>query len=310
MRTLLLLLVTGLLIGCGGGADQDPNARGAAGEPETVYARRMIFVGGDKAAPAIVVFDHSALAGAATVERSAGVWRTTTEGWQSLLDLRWSDTPIREPWRLVPHGPFRIMVDDAGEVEALRGRGVFGSFHLARVGSLGEWSRDEPALYRINLGEWLLGSDSVAGLLVDIHPGANSADSASPPAPAELILTDGANFRLVVNAAALPELNSSGAGELWLQRAERTETMAGVSVSRDTVPNVEGWLINARGGELHGELKPLGSPLRLEGGARSASNGMPAPVVVEVVIVQALQGWIVVRGDRREVFGIMRRAPA
>lgn len=290
MRTLLLFLMAGLITGCTRGDDPESNGRRAAGGPTASYARRMIFIGGAESAPTIVVFDHSVQAGAAEEERSAGLWRSAEGGWQSLLDLRWSNAPIREPWRLVPYGPFRIMVDDAGEVEALRGRGAAGDFMLARIGALGEWNRDDPILYRIDLGEWSFGPDSIAGLLVDIHPGTSPAESAA--APAELILTDGAEFRLVATADALTE--TAPPGELWLQRGGRTEILGPMTVARDTLPDSAGWRIDARDGELQGELLPQGAPLMLGGPERTA--------------LLALRGWIEFRGERLEVFGIMRRA--
>lgn len=282
--------MSGLVLGCTRVGDSDSDARRAAGEPTATYARRIFFVGGAEATPTIILFDHSVLAGATEEERNAGLWRATETGWQSLLDLRWSGTPIREPWRLVPHGPLRIMVDDAGEVEALQGRGLTDDFLLARVANLGEWSRDDPALYRIDLGEWRLGADSIPGLLIDVHPGTNGIDSGQ--ASTELVLTDGAEFRLIATMPAPTEASESG--ELWLQLNERQETMAGVLVGRDTLPDTETWRIYIRSGELHGEFLLLGAPLLLDGGAA----------------IQALRGWIEVRGERRAIFGAMRRVAA
>jgi hypothetical protein len=294
MRTLTVFLMAGMLAACSRGGDPAADARRAAGEPTASYARRMIFVGGTGAAPQIVVFDHLALASEAAVERSASFWRSAEEAWQPLLDLKWSDEPIREPWRLVPHGPFRIMVDDAGEVEELRGRGALESFTLARVGSLGEWNPEDPVLYRINLGEWTVGSDSVAGILVDIHPGAAPAEGA--PAPTELVLTDGAEFRLVATMGTVAESNPPG--ELWLQRGGRTESLTPAAVVRDSVVGSDIWHVNGRGGELHGELRPLAPTLLREGGTRLGGR----------TTLLALQGWVEFRGERRNVFGVMRRA--
>jgi hypothetical protein len=324
MRIMILFLMAGLITACGRGDAPEANTRGAAGGPSATYARRMVFVGGGEAAPAIVVFEHSALAGPAAVERNAGIWRKLGDDWTPLLDLRWIDLPIREPWRLVPHGPFRIMVNDAGEVEAIRGRGEAGGFLLTRLGHFGEWSQDDPPLYRINHGEWSQGSDTIAGLLVDIHPGASPADAPASPALMELVLTDGAEFHFVASVPA--GTPSATAGGIWLQRGERLETMEGVLAIRDTIPGELSWRIEARGGELYGELRPTGAPLALSDDGtttlRPATNtrqalstkasgidGGEGSRPAESVMVRAVAGWIEVRGDRRPVFGIFRRAP-
>lgn len=331
MRIFFLFLLIGTVAACDRGAGPEADSRRAAeGAPTAAYARRMIFVGGREAAPAIVIFDHLALAGPTAVERRVGFWRTTAEGWSPLLDLKWSDEPIREPWRLVPHGAFRFLVDDAGEVEALIGRGELDPFQLMASGRIGEWSPDEPPQFRINRGAWAIGKDTIAGLLVDIQPGVASGEGAT--GLSELVLTNGAEFHLV---ARLPMTNP---GELWLQRGERMETMAGVELARaaesDTsAPTV--WHIGAAHGEIMGELQPAGAALELRyepvaggtpattpgtpegtrartpnGGGALDSVALPANQPPSPANLQIVKGWIEVRGDRRQVFGIMRRAPA
>jgi hypothetical protein len=285
----------------------------------------MIFVGGREATPAIVVFDHMVLSGPTAVERSAAFWHSGAESWQPLLDLQWTDLPIREPWRLIPHGSFRILVDDTGEVEALHGEGEQGAFYLSAVGRLGGWSPDEPPHYQLHLGEWNLAGDSVAGLLVDIQPSARAAHAAPEPVPTELFLTDGAQFHLIASlpAGAPP----SAPGELWLQRGERTETMEGVLLAKDTLPDVVAWRIDARSGELQGEIQGLGAPLELgrgelpSHGAALGDNGADGSAgpegdgglnsrARESATLQTVRGWIQIRGERKTIFGVLRRAPA
>lgn len=311
--------MAGLLISCDLGSDPAENARpGVENEPASAYTRRMLFVGGRAADPRIVVFDHGVLASPSATERSAGIWLAAgDEGWHPLVDLSWTDQPIREPWRPIPHGPLRIMVDDAGEVEALRGRSGLGTFRLAAMSRIGKWTPDDSPHFTIMTAEWSLEADSVAGVLVDILPETSglpippatpSATQAGQPsaladadtaADVELVLTDGGEFRLVVSVpAALP-------GQLWIQRAERMEALDRVILARDSFPDEEGWRIDARGGELHGELRPLGATLELgrQGGEADQRARRPAAF-------QAMRGWIEIRGDRRNVVGIMRRAPA
>lgn len=315
MRNFVLLLMAGIFISCDRGADPTPGDRqGDDTTPATAYARRMLFVGGRRAEPTIVVFDHGVLASATAAERTAGLWLLAGDNWRPLMDLTWSDQPIRDPWRPVPHGSFRIMVDDAGEIYALRARTDSGTVRLATLNPIVEWVPDEPRRFSVMTAEWSLEADTVTGFVVDILPGPGSPRPAATPGMAaengqtsalvsdqpervELVLTDGGEFRLVANIPA------SVPGQLWVQRGERIESLDRVEFIRDSFPDEEGWRIDARGGELHGEFRPLGERLDLRGSVGTA----PGPR--EKAEFQAIRGWIETRGDRRSVVGIMRRAP-
>jgi hypothetical protein len=296
LRLFFLMGLMGLIAACG--RNTDPEAEpggGAANSPKMSYARRMLFVGGPEASPVVVAFDYAVLAGPLTIERSAGLWRVGAELWDPLLILQWSDSAIREPWRLIPHGPLRIMVDDTGEIETLRARGEMGEFRLSPETRLVEWSPDELARYQISMGEWRVGAEKIAGFLVDIQAGAEGVHDS--PAPAEVVLTDGADLRLTMSVPA------SVPGNLWLQRGDQPETIAGVLLVRNTPREEDGWRMDAQAGRLHGEFKPFGAVLEVK--RRGAAGEEIAPPVT----LQAVRGWVEIRGDRRSVFGIMRRAP-
>lgn len=327
MRIFILFLLLGVITACDRGNGPDTDSRQTAESAPTVaYTRRMIFVGGRVADPAIVVFDHLALAGPTAVERRAGFWRATGEDWEPLLDLKWADDPIREPWRLVPHGPFRFLVDDAGEVEALLIRGDTKRFRLAPLGRIGTWNPDDLPFVRFQLGELVIDADSSTGLLVDLQPGAATEENDS--ALSELVLTDGADLHLVVRSP------DDRTGELWLQRAERSETMTGIVLTPTDSAGIESWRIDSMLSEIAGQLNPAGSPLELryetnlgglvaaaedaetdsrtpgtfraaDSATLPAAESTPGPALIQVV-----RGWIEVRGERRTVFGVMRRAPA
>jgi hypothetical protein len=296
MRNLLLFLLLGTLAACNRGPDQDLVSGGAAAAnlPKTNYERRLLFVGGRAADPAIVAFDYTVLAGPLTIERSAGLWHSDSDSWAPLLDLSWSDQAIREPWRLVPNGPLRILVDDVGEIEALRGRGGGGWFRLSPEVRLIEWSPDDLARYQVSRGEWSLGAEKVTGLLVDIQSGSEGVNGAPPLA--EMVLTDGSEFHLAISVPTnIP-------GSLWLGRSGRSEAMDGVLLVQDAPQEDDTWRIDAMSGRLHGEVKPLGAPLAMRR-VGPAESELAQPIILQVV-----RGWVEVRGDRRTVFGIMRRA--
>jgi len=322
MRIFTLFLLLGVITACDRNGGQNADSRQSADAAPTVaYTRRMVFVGGREAAPVVVAFDHLALAAPTAVARRAGLWRSNGDGWNEILDLGWTDEPIREPWRLIPHGPFRFLVDDAGEIEALTIRGAE-RFRLAPLGRIGTGSPDDLPYVRFLYGELVTGADSITGLLVDLQPATEGEDNGA--ASSELVLTDGTQFHLVVSTPV------DRTGELWLQRAERAETMTGIVVARDDSAGADIWRLDSTLEEIKGELKVAGAPLELryddavsgliavadsvrassparaaDSVAAKAADAIPRPALLQVV-----RGWVEVRGERRNVFGVMRRAPA
>lgn len=320
MRTFILFLMLGLLAACGREAGQDAGSRHAAeAGPTTAYTRRMIFVGGTDSTPAIIAFEHLVLANPAAVERRAAFWRATGEGWEPLLDQRWSDEPIREPWRLIPQGPFRFRVDDAGDLEALIIRDGEERLELSPLGRLGLWSPEESPFFRIQLGELKVGADSTTGVLLDLQPGAENEESGA--SVMELVLTDGTAIDLVARST------DGRPADLWLRRHGRSETMAGIEIARTDSAGVERWDLISPLGEVIGRLEAVGAPLELRydefveevqshrpqtrmGARGPGEDAMAVKEMPTSTTLQMVRGSIDLRGDRGSVFGVMRRRPA
>src|SRR5690606_18052004 len=122
-----------------------------------------------------------------------------------LLDTVWRMPPIREPWRPMPHGSLRILVDRDGEVEALvAGTGV-DEVRLLPGRPLDNWvSPDAELVY--SRAELRVAGIAYEGALLDTRFGARQGRPPLPADathPAQLFVTDGAGavFALLSEAA-------------------------------------------------------------------------------------------------------------
>lgn len=300
MRSLPLLVLTGLTLACNRSDPPQVKAerpRADAKGAVVAYARRFLFLSGREAAPGAVVLNFETLSAPAAIKRQAGAWRARDGKWEGLLDLAWSEEPIREPWRLVPHGPLRLIADERGEIEALLSRAEAGAFRLAPALLLGEWSSDDAAQYRVRRAELRLGNGRpLTGVLFDAQSGAPGTRSAA--APSELFLTDGGELNLILNAT------DTAAGQLWIRDGERAEVRDGVTFGRDTTRPGSPYRIEAPGGELKGEVTELGEVLAVPR-LRAAGEDDAEPGVLHLV-----RGWIELGGKRRALFGVLRREAA
>jgi hypothetical protein len=300
MRSLPLLVLTGFALACNRSDPPQVKAERPRADAEgavVAYARRFLFLSGREAAPGAVVLNFETLSAPLAIKRQAGAWRARDGKWEGLLDLAWSEEPIREPWRLVPHGPLRLIADERGEVEALLSRAEKGAFRLAPALLLGEWSLDDAAQYRVRRAELRLGSGQpLAGVLFDAQSGAPGARGTGPST--ELFLTDGGELHLILNAP------DSASGQLWIRDGERAEVREGVALARDSTRANGPIRIEAAGGGLKGEFTLPGEVLALPR-PRAAGEEDASPGALHLV-----RGWIELGGKRRTLFGVLRRGAA
>ena len=134
--------------------------------PTAAYDRRLIVLGPGEELPTGAIFDFAALSDSSVVER--GIRGRLIDGaeWVPLMDSVWEMDSMREPWRLVPLGPLRLIVGDAGELDAL----VFDGEQMVRLetGSvIAEYSPDAGTQLVLRQGQLRLGDEPIQGILLD-----------------------------------------------------------------------------------------------------------------------------------------------
>lgn len=174
LRRLGIPLLALAAAGCDARApDVEPPEAVEASAPSTPvversFERTLVFMGevGDTAL--VVPWLTTATTGPEGVTRSARAWVARGEVWEAFLDERWTGPPSRSPWRIVPHGPMRIVV---GEDESLR-RLIYSAapreLELVPGAVTAEWTGRAGATFRLLEGSLILGGAATEGLVLDL----------------------------------------------------------------------------------------------------------------------------------------------
>lgn len=293
----LLLLALLALGACEG--DSIPGAAPGGEEDEAsapalaLYGREVLFLprGGEGGSLALAAQvrpdDDRAL-------RGTHAWLRRGDEWSALLQDQWEAAPLRQPWRILPHGSLRVLVEDGGELESLIfGRGA--DAPRLNPGSLaGEWTSGPMARVLLRQGELLSGGSTSAGLVLDVELGAGALPSERMGTL--LFLVDSADA--AVAAVRLPE------GELRLLTLTLADSGPDEGAPVRLESDAAGWrLVEADGGEVLAELQAEGGGAELEAGAEPDTVGDPHALPTRPPI--AVRGWVADERGRRSVRGLL-----
>ena len=338
-----LLLLPALLasagLACEGGSpwsDDEPEIRPAETHdfgPTAAFDRRVLFVGPGEDLPGAAIFDFVTVSDSAGLRRGVRARIVDGERWLRLLDEGWTMGSLREPWRLVPRGPVRMVVDDIGEVTTLLYRTDSLTVRLSLGGALGEYRPDDgtqlvirQASMRVggnDVDEGLVEGGAVEGLVLDAQlgravprdppppPDTGTADpdttaertgpgepDATPAARigAEAFVVDAGGYALVLATASGGELAwTYGAGEGEVVRGPRLEPTAWADFPEAETQVPTAWRILSSEAGLTGEFE-----------AEATDHvALRAPDLTALGYA-LVTGWIEDRGERRDVFGLVR----
>lgn len=331
-----LLLCLAALAGCEDGPPWGSDAPGQTTidrdvfGPRAAYDRRVIFLGAGDELPTAAVFDFATLSDSAGMRRGVRARLVDGAEWIPLLDAGWVMEPMREPWRLVPHGPLTMVVGDEGDIDALLFRGDV-EVRLEPGIALAEYSPDAGTQLLLRQGTLQLGGEPVPGVLLDAQlaravtrsdlaaaapageaddtateaapPGAQAGDSAAAgnPSPgarqgAEGFLLDGNGYYVVVASSADGEFAwiRTGARD-DVRRPARLEPTEFETYREGGVQAPVAWRIVSQGAALSGEL-------RVEAADRTMLEGREAALLGYAIVT----GYVEDRGIRRNVYGLIR----
>jgi hypothetical protein len=175
IRTGVLLL--GLSVACGP-ADQPPTDDRAdtPARPDTArnfqsrtYERHIVFLTFQEDSTLLASMSFSARTRADGVERGIRGWLARGETWDPFLSESWKGAPASAPWRLLPHGPVRLVVglEDALETVIFQEGGR--SLELDLGPLLVEWSGLRAQTFRVHEAALALADGSVEGHLLDMR---------------------------------------------------------------------------------------------------------------------------------------------
>ncbi len=304
-RWVLGLLALGSLgsVACFGDAEPAPSipqpTESAA--PEVVadvgrtYQRGFVFFSGDSL---IVSWVSDARSQPGGVLRSHRGWLHRGATWDAFLDDRWESPPAREPWRLVPHGPVRLVVGEGGALERLLFDDAPRSLELRVSEPVAEWAGPRGQVIRVAQARVSLPDREFRGTVADI---ARSWRSGEGEPGDWVFLVSGDSLQIVLEEAkvGLPYrawVRWNGEDLQWPSvQVDWTETRSFEPARRD-VPSR--WLISTQDGDLSVELAVLSSKLEPGGGDGPL---LPVDGLFQV------QGTVTLEGRRTlPVYGLVR----
>lgn len=320
MRLFVLILAL-LLVACErsgpGGTADDPGRDPDLARPAS-YERRFAFVAGAQAAPIVAFYDFATLYDGVRILRTARGWFREDQRWNAFLNETWASDPIRAPWRLVPHGTFRIVAGEDEDVDVLIQRGAQSETRLEAGTPLAVASPDHGVQLGLRLAELQVGAERFAGAVLDAQiarvpapehrlrapdpatatagpetvVAANGADdSTAVHEPfAELFVTDGARLYLAVSRSPV------GESYLWIRDDSVEHTLEGGTVVSAGLAGR--WRIVAPREDLTGELESLGPAL-------NPADVGPFAGLAEVFLVR---GSVQLATERFPVFGLLWRS--
>jgi hypothetical protein len=313
----LVVLILGVGPGCQESRPRTDEGAGRATEPTdfgptAAYERRFFFLGPGQRLPTAAMLDFVALSDSLGLRQGVRARLADGTDWMRLLDAGWQMDRMREPWRLVPHGPLALIVGDGGELNALVIRGDM-EVRIEPGPTVAEFSPDRGTQLVLRQGRLALGAELVHGVLLDAQLGraldpsvsrdagheesAVDDDGDATPAArpgAEGLLLGANGFHLVFATAA--------AGRIaWIHEDGRDDVRRGAQLQAvgwervdEAVQVPNAWRIV--GGGLDGQLTA-----EVVDGA-----GLAAMTDAEGIGYAIVTGWVEDRGDRREVYGLVR----
>ncbi len=218
--TSALVLIAAAAAACGGPEGQpesqppeEEQAAAATAFRGRIYERNFVFttLTGDTAF--VVSWLMSAQTRPGGVVRQARGLLARGISWEEFYDQTWTTPPTRIPWRILPNGPFRLVVGDGDVVESLIYSEGQRQLELEVLGgALIEWTGVRGQVYRLMDGAAYISDQRVAGLVLDM----SRVHGADVEAQGDWgLLVSGDSLQVILaNPAASPP-GTTGGYRLW-----------------------------------------------------------------------------------------------
>lgn len=266
------------------------------------YERAFAFTGVERDTTVLVSLLFTSRSAPDGVDRRTRGWLGRGGEWESFVDERWHTPPSRTAWRILPHGPIRLVVGENDAIETIIYRQPPRILELDLGEGLVEWTGPRGGVYRLEETTLLLGNQRISGIALDL---ARSRGGGEPPGGDWAFLVSGDSLQVVLQS---PEESEPGTPEAWMAFArvdfrqvrlpdvtmEWSESRAYDPARRD-VP--AGWRFRSRTEEIEGTLEAASTHL---------SAGEDDGPVLPVSALFGVEGTVVVQGVEYPVRGLVR----
>ncbi len=268
IRTSLLLV--GLLGACGP-TDQTPPGASVAEEDSLApirnfqtrsYERHIVFLTSEGDSTLLVPWSFTARTRPDGVDREVRGWLARSDTWDPFLSERWEGPPNAAPWRLLPHGPVRLVVGFGDALETIIFQEGARKLEVNLGELLVEWSGQRAQTYRVHEGTIILSDQTVDGHLLDMTRAWAAGDE--PPGDWGILLS-GDTLQVVMEDLGPGSGPEGGAFSFWARveflhrqwqgvRLTWSEVMAFEPARRDVPMS---WEIQSPEGDLIGSLSTI-----------------------------------------------------
>lgn len=178
-----LILGIGFLAACSGetgsdlsgGPDIEAGDSAVAG-PRGRFERSLVFATSSPENHLMVPWVLEAVTRPGGVDRTHRGWLIRDEEWEPFYRNSWALPPRREPWRILPDGPFRILVGEGDRLDRVVFEGDGRRLQLVLDETLGEWTDDRGGTFTLLDAALILGDRRIEGRILDVSEGRRSAE--------------------------------------------------------------------------------------------------------------------------------------
>ncbi len=268
--------------------------------PRRHYERTLVFAStaGDSVFLVPWVLEATTLPGG--VDRTARGWLARNGVWEAFLRDEWSSAPNQEPWRILPHGPLRILVGEGDRLDRIFYDGGNRRLEVSLEGALAEWTGSRGGSFNLLEGGLILGDRQVPGWVMDASQGIRSEEGSLGD---WIFLTSGDSLAVLMQAPLHMEGNTVFTG--WARRGDdglqwpelqvQWEVRRAYEPARRDIPSLLS--VRSPSGDLEGRLEVLSFQLETRAG--------PGPVL-PLDGVMEVEGELRIGEQELPVRGILR----
>ncbi|MBT8396981.1 MAG: DUF1499 domain-containing protein [Gemmatimonadetes bacterium] len=223
------------------------------------YERHIVFLTFQGDSTLLVPWSFSARTEPDGVDREVRGWLARSDEWDPFLYDRWEAPPSSAPWRILPHGPVRLIVglEDALETILFEDGGRNLEVNLGEL--LVEWSGQRAQTFRIHEGTVVLADRTVEGHVLDMTRAWAAGDN--PPGDWGVLLS-GDSLQVVFENLDQESGQEGGDYSLRARIEFLTRQWEGVRLTWSEVRAFEparrdvpmGWEVQSPEGDLEGSL--------------------------------------------------------
>ncbi len=226
------------------------------------YERFITFLAFQEDSTLLVPFSFSAQTEPEGVHRQTRGWLARGGTWDPFLEQEWTGPSNAAPWRILPHGPLRLVVGEGDALETVFFQEVGRDLELRLGELLVEWPGQRAQIFRVHRGTVVLSDQNLEGYLLDMSRA--WATEENPPGDWGILLS-GDSLQVVLEDQGPDSGPGGGDFSVWARVSFLDRRWTGIQAVWSEVRSFEparrdvpmSWEILSAEGDLEGTLAVL-----------------------------------------------------